>query len=216
LKKTHISIATILLIVVIVVLIRQMSQTNAAAPAGPISIQVQITVQPNPAGGEAQPAPQPSPTPRPRAAARATATTAATQAGGVAYDPSLAKYLPDPKLTPGDVLDVTPQDFCVSGYSSKVRDVPQSVKDQAYQEYGITSHQPGQYEVDHLISLELGGSNSIRNLWPESYTGEWNAREKDKLENKLHELVCSGSLDMKTAQQAIATNWIAAYEKYVK
>ena len=72
------------------------------------------------------------------------------------YDPSLAKYLPDPKMTPGDTLAVTPQDFCVSGYSSKVRDVPESVKNEAYNEYRITSHKPGEYEVDHLISLELG------------------------------------------------------------
>jgi hypothetical protein len=32
------------------------------------------------------------------------------------------------------------------GYSSKGRDVPTSVKDQVYQEYGITSHKPGQYK----------------------------------------------------------------------
>ena len=50
--------------------------------------------------------------------------------------------------------------------------------------------------VTRLISLELGGSNSIRNLWPESYRTEpWNARTKDTLENRLHELVCSGKLD---------------------
>ena len=124
-------------------------------------------------------------------------------------------YLPDPKMSPGAVLDVTASDICVSGYSSKVRNVPQSEKDQVYQEYGITTHAPGSYEVDHLISLELGGSNSISNLWPESYTGDWNAHIKDKLENKLHALVCSGTLDLKTAQQAIAVNWIAAYKQYV-
>jgi hypothetical protein len=35
-----------------------------------------------------------------------------------------------------------------------------------YKAYGIISHQPHEYEIDHLISLELGGSNSIRNLPP--------------------------------------------------
>jgi hypothetical protein len=124
--------------------------------------------------------------------------------------------LPDPTLTPGDTFDVTAQDICVPRYSKKVRNVPAETKREVYREYGITEHHAGDYEVDHLISLELGGSNSIKNLWPESYrTSPWNARVKDRLEEKLHSLVCSGQLDLKTAQQAIASNWIEAYKKYV-
>jgi hypothetical protein len=124
--------------------------------------------------------------------------------------------LPDPKLTPGDAFEVSASDVCTPGYAKKVRNVPPAEKTQVYREYGISEHRPHEYEVDHLISLELGGSNSIRNLWPESYrTHPWNARVKDRLENKLHELVCSGQLDLKTAQQAIASNWIEAYKKYV-
>src|SRR5262249_48917353 len=124
--------------------------------------------------------------------------------------------MPDPAKTPGDTLAVTKNDICVPGYSKKVRDVPESVKRQVYAAYGITSHQPHEYEVDHLISLELGGSNSIKNLWPQSYkTQPYNATVKDKLENKLHALVCSGAIDLQTAQRAIAANWIEAYRKYV-
>lgn len=124
--------------------------------------------------------------------------------------------LPDPKLTPGATLPVTMDDLKVPGYTRKVRNVPQVVKEKVYLEYGITSHGRGDYEVDHLISLELGGSNSIKNLWPESYrTQPWNARVKDKLENKLHALVCSGKVDLPTAQREIATDWVAAYKKYM-
>jgi hypothetical protein len=124
--------------------------------------------------------------------------------------------LPDSKLTPGDTFDVSRQDVCVPGYTKTVRAVPQEVKQEVYREYGITSHGRGDYEIDHLIPLELGGANSIKNLWPESYrTLPWSARVKDRLENKLHELVCSGRMDLKTAQQAIAANWIEAYGKYV-
>jgi hypothetical protein len=201
-KRSHLSIGTVVLLVVVVLLFQLLRNNPSVAtgPAGgPLSAPTQSHVAAQ-AGSAGQPGP----------------VSAGGSGGGLAYDPALARYLPDPKMTPGDVLDVTPQDFCVSGYSSKVRDVPESVKNEAYQEYGITSHQPGAYEVDHLISLELGGSNSLRNLWPQSYSGEWNAHTKDALENKLHALVCSGSLDMKVAQQAIATNWIAAYEKYVQ
>jgi len=80
-----------------------------------------------------------------------------------------APILPDPKLSPGDVLTSDPKIVCVSGYTKRVRNVPQSLKEQVYREYGITSRQSGEYEIDHIISLELGGSNSIRNLYPESY-----------------------------------------------
>jgi hypothetical protein len=119
--------------------------------------------------------------------------------------------LPDPKLTPGDTFEVTAQDVCVSGYAKKVRAVPAWLKKQAYAEYGITEYNVGDYEVDHLIPLSLGGSNSIRNLWPQSTkTSPWNSFVKDALERKLHKLVCAGQLDLKTAQREIASDWIEA------
>jgi hypothetical protein len=103
-----------------------------------------------------------------------------------------APILPDPNLTPGSTFDVSAQDICIPGYTKKVRNVPAEMKREVYEEYGITSHGPGDYEVDHLIPLELGGSNSIKNLWPESHrTTPWNAQVKDRLEAKLHKLVCS-------------------------
>src|ERR1700724_2344572 len=76
--------------------------------------------------------------------------------------------VPDPKLTPGDAFAATIQDLCVPGYTKKVRNVPAEMKREVYEEYGVTSHDPGDYEVDHLLPLELRGSNSINNLWPES------------------------------------------------
>jgi hypothetical protein len=113
-------------------------------------------------------------------------------------------------------FEVTVQDLSVPGYTKKVRDVPAEMKREVYREYGITSQGPGDYEVDHRIPLEVGGSNSIKNLWPESHrTTPWNAQVKDQLEGKLHALVCAGQLDLKTAQQAIASNWIEAYKMYV-
>ena len=104
--------------------------------------------------------------------------------------------------------------MCVPGYAKKVRAVPAWLKRQAYAEYGITQYKTGDYKVDHLIPLSLGGSNSIRNLWPQSTkTSPWNSFVKDALERKLHKLVCAGQLDLETAQREIAADWIEAYKK---
>ena len=120
---------------------------------------------------------------------------------------------PDPRCTPGTVFSgVTPQKICVTGYTRTVRNVPASEKAEVFAEYGITSHAPGQYEVDHLISLELGGNNDISNLWPEAAAPVPGFHQKDVLENYLHDKVCSGALSLQTAQHEIATNWIGAYD----
>ena len=132
--------------------------------------------------------------------------------------PSLAwaqdPILPDTHMTPGDTLPVGLDKVCTVGYTKTVRNVSQSKKDHVYELYGITPI-PHHYEIDHLISLELGGSNSMRNLWPQSYfTETWNARLKDGLEHALNRMVCDGRLSLEEAQKAIATDWIAAYCKY--
>ena len=125
-----------------------------------------------------------------------------------------AADVPNRHLTPGAVLTRSAAVVCVSGYSSSVRDVPDSEKEAVYARYHVV-HVPYAHEVDHLVSLELGGSNSITNLWPEPYAGRWGARTKDVLENKLHALVCSGTLTLPYAQRIEAANWVAAYKRYI-
>ena len=122
--------------------------------------------------------------------------------------------LPDTACTPGDILsNATKEAICTSGYSRSVRNVPTSEKNQVYTSYGIASHTSGQYEVDHLVSLELGGSNAIANLWPESASPKPGFHEKDQVENYLHDQVCSGAIALKEAQIEIATNWLAVYNR---
>jgi uncharacterized protein YceK len=122
--------------------------------------------------------------------------------------------LPDSACTPGAILATGTKDaICKPGYAKSVRNVPDSEKNQDYAEYGITSHAPGQYEVDHLVSLELGGSNDIANLWPELASPTPGFHEKDKVENYLHAQVCSGAISLQQAQAEIATNWLAVYNQ---
>jgi hypothetical protein len=117
-------------------------------------------------------------------------------------------------LTPGIALSVTQAQICISGYASGARDVSDTEKADVYARYDVV-WVPYAHEVDHLISLELGGSNAIRNLWPEPYAGRWGARTKDVLENRLHDLVCEGRLALASAQRQEAQDWVAAYRRYV-
>ena len=85
-------------------------------------------------------------------------------------------------------------------------------KDAVYRAYGMTTHFNGRNgEVDHLVSLELGGANVRANLFPEAASPTPGAHEEDRLENRLHSEVCSGQLRLRTAQRLIAKNWVAAY-----
>ncbi len=120
--------------------------------------------------------------------------------------------LPDSACTPGAILNVSRDQICVPGYSTNVRDVPESEKNQVYAEYGVTQHSAGEYEVDHLVSLELGGSNDIANLWPEPAEPKPGFHEKDKVENYLHDQVCSGAISLQEAQREIASNWLQVYQ----
>jgi hypothetical protein len=135
----------------------------------------------------------------------------------LAHDPAL----PLAELTPGDVFsDVTAEQLSRVGYSKKARHVSEQLRQQVFAEYGIPFAARNDYEVDHLVSLSIGGSNSIRNLWPEPLRLSENGYDlgvvtKDRLEAKLHWLVVSGQLDLKEAQNAIATNWVDAYRNYI-
>jgi hypothetical protein len=128
--------------------------------------------------------------------------------------------LPDKGCTPGNVFtdatvgDGSSHDICAAGYNKTVPDIPLALQDQVYAAYGITTHVPGQYEIDHLVPVELGGNNApgdTSNLWPEPASPIPSFHEKDSVEIYLHNQVCTGKMSLHTAQVTIATNWIAVY-----
>jgi hypothetical protein len=122
---------------------------------------------------------------------------------------------PNRGLTPGATREVTINEVCSVQQEQVVGDVSVSLRQRVFEEYGMANARPEDYEIDYLIAPRLGGIEDIRNLWPEPYRNRvWNARVKDALEERLHEMVCNGQLDLHTAQHDIATDWIAAYKKY--
>jgi hypothetical protein len=124
--------------------------------------------------------------------------------------------IPDHNLTPGATRPVSLGDVCSLTHEEVVRAVPSSLREEVFREYGIVNPRSEDYEIDYLIAPGLGGAEDIHNLWPEpTSSSAWNAHVKDALEERLHQLVCDGKLDLPTAQQAIATDWITAYKKYL-
>jgi hypothetical protein len=111
--------------------------------------------------------------------------------------------------------------ICRSGYTSSIRPpehITGAEKRASASAYGYAgAFSIGEY--DHLVSLELGGDpNDPANLWVEpndNPSATTTANSKDKLENRLHSLVCAGQLGLATAQSAIASNWVTAYQQYM-
>jgi hypothetical protein len=171
-------------------------------------------------------------------------TLMAALAAAVCCFPAFARDMPDAEKTPGNTLatvqteemancissktgrtveegdPITLQMICTPGYTQCVRKVSPAIKNRIYLSYGLIGNHNGYCdsrqgcEVDHLISLELGGSNDIKNLWPEPYEGEqFNAHVKDQLENFLHTQVCAGNISLTKAQKKIAANWKEAFTR---
>ncbi len=70
-----------------------------------------------------------------------------------AADTISPSLVPDPQLTPGDVLTTDVAAICTPDYAKSVRNVPVSIKNQVYRAYSILSHKPREYEIDHLMGL---------------------------------------------------------------
>jgi hypothetical protein len=122
--------------------------------------------------------------------------------------------LPDRRCSPGAYSGgLTSAVICASGFrTGTIRDVPQSEKAAVEREYGLEARPYGRtLEIDHIVPLELGGSNAVANLYPEPGGSAHGYRDKDRLENRLHALVCAGQIGLRDAQARIAANWRQFY-----
>jgi hypothetical protein len=123
--------------------------------------------------------------------------------------------LPVRYLTPGAVYPRTAADICTSPETRDEVAVPALVRRVVLRNYGVRDALDHEYELDYLITPELGGAADPRNLWPEWYASPvWNAHVKDELEDLLRRLVCDGRVTLAQAQRDMASNWIEAYKRY--
>lgn len=114
------------------------------------------------------------------------------------------------RCTPGAVQSSDAKAICTPGWASAHRNVSSSERDAVRASYGAphvlspTYPQPGSWEVDHLVPLELGGANTPANLWPQKWPG---FSTKDNEEDALHAAVCSGQMTLRAAVAKIIRDW---------
>jgi hypothetical protein len=108
--------------------------------------------------------------------------------------------------------------ICKSGYTKVVRPATSytnGVKKKLMRDAGIDAARIGDYELDHIVPLELGGHpRKFSNLMLQPWEGEHGAKAKDALETHLKSLVCRGNLDLTDAQVCIARDWEACALRY--
>jgi hypothetical protein len=123
---------------------------------------------------------------------------------------------PDRRCSPGAYYSgLTKAVLCSpSFHTSSIRNVPDSEKFAVERKYGMAARRYGRsIEIDHIVSLELGGANVPENLFPEPGSGAASYHVKDRLENKAHDLVCSGQMSLRAVQRAIAADWEGLYRR---
>lgn len=108
-----------------------------------------------------------------------------------------ALVAPDPALTPGVVRPLTRQQVCTTRWGVDRRHVTLTMRRQVLAAYGVPWTERHAYELDHLVPRELGGADTVANLWPQRWP---DAHAKDHEENRLHQAVCAGAIALDAAQ----------------
>jgi hypothetical protein len=114
--------------------------------------------------------------------------------------------LPKPKLTPGRVAK-----------SDKERaGVSLAMEQKVFARYRLPWASRAAFKIDHLIPVELGGADTIDNLWPQSRRARpYGADRKELLAEVLRLKVARGQMTLEEAQELIRNDWIDAFVDHV-
>lgn len=112
------------------------------------------------------------------------------------------KLVPSPKLTPGRVAT-----------REKERGgVTLKMEKKVFARYHLPWSRRAEFKIDHLIPLELGGADTIDNLWPQSLrTKPYDADRKELLTEMLLARIRAGQMTLAQAQEQISRDWIDAF-----
>ena len=120
---------------------------------------------------------------------------------------------PDPKLTPGAAAMNDVKAICATKWGKDERHVTEKMKREVCAEYHARNCPGKGWEIDHLVSRELGGADDVKNLWPQPAPS---FHQKDVLENFLHRQVCAAppKMTLEAARACLVDDWWACYQKY--
>jgi hypothetical protein len=103
----------------------------------------------------------------------------------------MTNNLPDITCAPkATIKTATNKQICGRIFPTSTGNISETTKSMIYNSYNHSSYTPGQYEINHLMSLGLGGSNELANLFPEPASPRTGFHEKDLVKNYLHNRVC--------------------------
>ena len=120
--------------------------------------------------------------------------------------PAQQEFLPDPKLTPGRIAA-----------SEKDRGgVTVAMEQKVFARYRLAWERRGEFKIDHLIPSELGGADTIDNLWPQRVKARpYGADRKELLTEVLLQKIRAGKMTLAQAQVEIRRDWIDAFIDHV-
>ena len=115
-------------------------------------------------------------------------------------------FLPNPKLTPGRVIK---RDKDRSG-------VTLAMEQKVFARYRIVWTRRAEFRIDHLIPPELGGADTIDNLWPHSLRARpYGPDRKQLLTRFLLEKIAQRQMTEAQAQELIRRDWVDAFVDYL-
>jgi hypothetical protein len=131
------------------------------------------------------------------------AIASALGAGNVCAQEGL---LPNRKLTPGKIAR-----------NEKDRaGVTPAMERKVFARYRLPWSRRAEFKIDHLIPRELGGADSIDNLWPQSVrVRPYGADRKELLTEVLLTRIAKGQITLAQAQEEIQRDWIDAFIDHV-